>query len=101
MKLSIKDRIHLPILFPAKSDLVTLRLVKDIVAKTEITQGEVKKVKLVPTEGGYKWDKEQDEGVEVKFTDLELGVLKERIQEMDKAKDIPAEMADLCIRLTE
>lgn len=95
MKLSIKERIVFPMLFPNKSDLVTLRLVSDVSKKIEFSQKEIEEIKLFIDGNQYHWDNTVDLEIDVEFTELELKMFKDKIKEMDEAKAIPLELLGL------
>lgn len=95
MKLSIKERIVFPTLFPNKSDLITLRLVKDFAKKIELSQDEIKKIGLTVVDGNYGWNNGVKLEIDVKFTELELKMFKDKIKEMDESKTVPLDIIDL------
>jgi len=104
MKLSIKDRIHIPSLFPKAGDMVTLRIIEDLMGKTKLSQEEMDAVGFKASAGqdgmiSYNWDKEAD--IEVELTSAELTFLQGRIKELDTKKEIPREMFDLYQRISE
>ena len=106
MKLSIKDRLVIGNLYPAHGNILQQTLVRDIAKKVEVTQDEMKQIKLAPMEGsqGMKWDPELAEKIgdmELQFTDAELNLLKEQVKKMDSENRVTLGLLDLCIKIRE
>jgi hypothetical protein len=98
MKLSVKERIQLEILYPKAEDIKTMILVKDIQDKITLTQKELAEYKFESTPTGYKWQDEKEEK-EVEFTTLELELLKKGVTELDKNKKVTIELIGLVLKI--
>ena len=63
--------------YPRESDMVTMRIGKDIAKKMSFTQDEIDEINLrvekdpkKPSQSAFKWDKPKE--YEIEFTDLEV-----------------------------
>lgn len=99
MKLTIKDRIQLPSLFPQKGNLIEVQLIEDIAGKIKIDQKTIKEIGFVQEGTGYKWEKEAD--IEVEFTALELEMLKTTVKDLDEKKEIDFSIGALCKKIND
>ena len=93
VKLGIKERFVATSLFPESGDLVTIRIMKDIREKVELTQVEMieANVRTNPTSGNLIWDDKGDKKVGKKMINLtsaELGFFKDQIELKNKAKKL-------------
>lgn len=101
MKLSIKDRIIIPGLYPLQSNIIDQVLIKDIRIKTDLSQAEFKEINIKAADGKYTWDNKKGKDKEVTFTEAELNLLRTQIDKMDKEKKITQEILSLCLRIKE
>jgi hypothetical protein len=106
MKLLIKDRLVIGNLYPAQGNILQQTLIRDISKKVEVTQDEMKQIKLVPIEGaqGMKWDPEEAGKLgdrDVEFTAAELNLLKEQVNKLDRENKITQGLLDLCLKIKE
>jgi len=103
MKLGVKDRLMIAQLLPKEGNLITQRLIRDIGQKTELSQDEMKQVGMGPAEGGgIKWDekKEKEFGQKnIKFTELEMGFLKDQVKKLDEKQKITRDTFLICERI--
>lgn len=102
MKLTVLERLRMGEFIPQQSDALTMTIARDIVEKVTISQEEQKLINLRiepnpnnPNELLQKWDDENAKDKEIDFTDAEIKVLREKVQEKNTAKTIT--MADLTI----
>lgn len=100
MKLSVKERLSIPTLFPETGDLNGIRIMADIRTKTQLTQEEIEKLnmKINPRTGGTSWTPEADLEVgkkQVSFTSLEFGFIKDRIEALGNEKKLTEEQLPL------
>ena len=89
-KLKLIDRLLLPSILPQKSDFVTLKIVKDINEKVDIAQDEIVKYEIKAVQDGVMgWNKDGSEATfEIEFTELENGVIKKSLEELDEKKEL-------------
>ena len=99
MKLSVKDRIIIPGLYPELSNIIEQVLVKDIKEKVDLSQSEFKTIEFRKYGGKYIWDNEKAKDKEVDFTESELNLLRTQIDKMDKEKKITQEILSLCLKI--
>lgn len=103
MKLGVKDRLMLAQILPREGNLIAQRIMRDIITKTELSQDEMDKIKMEGVEsGGVKWDdkKEAELGQKnIKFTDAEIGYLKDQIKKLDETNKISRDTFVLCERI--
>ncbi len=99
MKLTVKERLIISVLYPQQSDILTQVLVKDLQRKLDFTQEELKEINF-RVEGHFqRWDKEKAKDLEVVFTEAELKLLKESVDKLDKEKKVTPELLDLCLKI--
>jgi hypothetical protein len=101
MKLTIKDRVVMPSLYPKESNIVNQILVKDIKEKVELTQPELKEIDFKPMGTHYSWDMKKAKDKKVDFTEAELDLLKNEIDKLDKEKKITQDILPLCLKIRE
>lgn len=103
MKLGVKDRLMIAQILPREGNLIAQRIMRDISQKTELTQEEMDSVKMksLPT-GGVQWD----DGLEkflghktIKFTDAEIGFLKDQVKKLDETQKVSRDTFLLCERI--
>lgn len=103
MKLGVKDRLMIAQILPREGNLITQRLIRDIGQKTELTQTEMDAVKMKPVpSGGVTWDDKLEKflGQKMfKFTDTEMGFLKDQVKKLDETKKITRDQFLLCERI--
>ncbi len=107
MKLTFIDRILISELYPEKSNMVTLRLIKGMREKVDFTPPEILKYKMNTEVQGLArnvtWDPELNPLVDfdITLTDSEIGYLQDRINELDKNSSIPSTLLELCEKIKQ
>jgi len=103
MKLTIKERFSIIQLCPQKADILTQTIVREIIKKVELSQAEVEKINLRPradNQPGFQWDNVS--GVKnVTFSGIELGVLRNEIEKLDKEKNITQDLLTICLKIKD
>jgi len=99
MKLSIKERLVLPTLFPQRSNMVTLMTMRDIKEKIDVSADERKEIGLEVKQGRLHWDKDKAKEVDVDFNTLEINFLKDQVDRIDKEKNVTEDLLDLCLKI--
>jgi len=79
----------------APGDIMTLKLRKDIAAKTELSQDEMTAANMKNDGAILRWDKDKDSSKTIIFTELELGQIKGRLQELNAQKKLTMHLIDL------
>lgn len=103
MKLGVKDRLMIAQILPREGNLIAQRIMRDIGQKTELNQEEMDAVKMKPLPtGGVQWD----DGLEkflgqktIKFTDAEIGFLKDQVKKLDEQQKVTRDTFLLCERI--
>jgi hypothetical protein len=93
VKLNLKDRFIIGELLPQKANRLTMVIARDILNKIDITQNDIEEYGITIEGNGYKWNPEK--GViekEYDFTEAEINVLIEGINELDKSNGITLDM---------
>lgn len=90
MKLKLLDRAMLPTVLPKEGNLVTIRIVKDIVSKVDLTQKDFVSYDIKPLEsGGLTWDnKYNDVTFDIDFTELEVNEIKKALKVLDETNKL-------------
>jgi len=103
MKLGVKDRLMIAQILPREGNLIAQRIMRDIGQKTELTQEEMDEVKMKPTPaGGVAWDDKLEKFLgqkNIKFTDVEIEFLKDRVKKLDEEKKVTRDTFLLCERI--
>lgn len=103
MKMSIKDRMVLPDLYPPRGDFPQQLFIREIRKKTELSLKEMEYYEFRHEGGRVFWDEEKakDDFLDVNLSHSELTFLNEQIDRMDREKAITQDNLDLCIKLRE
>lgn len=103
MKLGVKDRLMIQQILPREGNLITHRLIRDITAKTELSQADMDGVKMKPLPtGGVTWDDKLEKFLgqkTLKFTDAEIGFLKDQVKKLNEKEKITRDQSLLCERI--
>lgn len=103
MKLGVKDRLMISQILPREGNLVAQRIMRDIGQKTELTQEEMDSVKMKPLpSGGVTWDDKLEKFLgqkTIKFTDAEIGFLKDQVKKLDETQKVSRDTFLLCDRI--
>ncbi|MFW6130727.1 MAG: hypothetical protein ACOC56_06020 [Atribacterota bacterium] len=101
MKMTVKERYLLPRLFPTKGNLDTQLAIRDIRKKIKIDEKEAEEIELKKINNRLQWNTKKAKEKEIKFSSLELKVLKDSVNELDKKKEITPDLVDLCLKIKE
>ena len=103
MKMGVKDRLTVPLLFPREGNLMTGRIMRDIAEKAGLSQEEMKTVGMKELgEGKVWWDDKKEAAAgqkNIKFSEAEIGFLKDQVKRLDELKQITGDMFALCERI--
>lgn len=92
-ELTFTDRIVLGSLLPREASFEKLIIARDLQEKIKVTQDEVKKFSIKPTEDGknISWDiSEEENHFFYEFTDLEKKLIKEELEKKDRESKLEA-----------
>jgi len=103
IKLGVKDRLMIAQILPSEGDLTAQRVMRDIIQKTELNQEEMKQVGMEGMkDGGVKWDDKKEKKLgqrNVKFTEAEIGFLKDQVKKLDETHKVSRDTFLLCERI--
>jgi len=91
MKLNVLERVFILSNLPQKGDRFTLRIIRDIESKIELSQEEIIAHGLKTNEDGtlnFKTQNITDEK-EIELTEAEFNQVKDCFKKMDESKEIP------------
>lgn len=97
MKLSVRDRLLISHLIPAKGRLIEMQVVSNIKQKVSFSSEEITGCNIRDTEEGtvlFSQDIEKD----FDFTISELEVLSKGVQRLDEAGEVTEQLLSLCER---
>jgi len=97
MKLTVKDRIHFPELYPQEGNIVTQLLVKDIQEKVNLTQEEDKAINMRQIGQSLFWDEDKEIDKDVEFTTTEIEFLKGRVEKLDSENKITLQILNISL----
>ncbi len=101
LKLGIKDRLTIPVLFPEKSNYVNQILAEDIGKKIRIGQEEMATINFRTTEpdkdgrSHYTWEGGKEIDKEIALSQAEIDFLKKRIDILDRDEEISPDILPL------
>lgn len=103
MRLGVKDRLMIQQILPREGNLIAQRIMGDISQKTELNQEEMDEVKMKPLPtGGVQWDDKLEKFLgqkTIKFTDAEIGFLKDQVKKLNEQEKITRDQFLLCERI--
>ena len=87
MKLFIRERLQLPILFPAQCTFADFQIKQSIIKKISLTDLEIKEFNIREENGGLTWDfvKDLNEPILITFHDNEKQFLKQCCEALDQS----------------
>jgi len=99
MKLTLKERLTIPRLFPQKGSLLIQMAIRDINEKIRIGSKESKTIDLKPDRGNLTWNPKKAKDREIDFTDLETNFLKDQVKRLDKEEAITPDILEVCLKI--
>ena len=100
--LSVKDRLVLPNLLPKQGSMIDLEIISNIKDNIKFTPKEIEQLKFknLPN-GGTAWSPMAEVSFDALFENSEIKLIKQGIDQLDKAKQITSDQYDLCKRIKE
>ncbi|KPK09552.1 MAG: hypothetical protein AMS20_00065 [Gemmatimonas sp. SG8_28] len=90
--LSVADRLALLSLLPEKGSLIHMRVVADLRTHLTFVEKELKEWGIVQLpDGSVRWDKQKAKNKKVEIGNVARDVIKERLRDMDKNKQLGPE----------
>lgn len=95
MKLTLKDRILMSGLIPAKGNFEDLIVAEDLRKKISVTQDEIKEAKIKTDQktGNINWEKEID--ADIKLTEAEEKMVSKQLEELNKKDELTKDHIEL------
>jgi len=93
-KLTIKDRLILLSILPAKGSLIVMMHVKNLIDKLSFDDKELEEYKIRQENSFVTWDNDEEYYKEVQFNSEEIEILKKQIKQKDEAQEILFEMIE-------
>jgi len=93
IKLTIYDRISIPVMIPEKATFADAIIFDDIRIKIKITQEEVVNYNIRNTKdgSGVEWDEEPNGGKTFDFTNAEIKLVTKAFSELDSKAQVPTD----------
>jgi hypothetical protein len=103
MKLTVLDRLIINQFMPERGGLITMRLVRNMRDRFAFSSEEISELELKDeSDGRITWNsKKERESIDFKFTQEEISILKQRVDEVDKEGNITLELLELAIKIKE
>ena len=101
MILSVKDRILILGLLPGKGDIITLRVIKDLMDDIGFQENEIKELSLQTIDGTHRWNQEAEKEKDFNIGSAALGVIASELKKMSDAKELLIEYLDLYDKIVE
>lgn len=99
--LTIKDRFALIGILPKQGDIISMMMVRDIETKMVMSPAEKEKHNFRKRPGGgWEWDLPQKRK-KFTFSIAEMEVVRSQIGDLDRQKEISADILDFCILMRE
>ena len=100
--LTVKDRLVLPNLLPKQGSMIDLEIANNIRDNIKFTPKEIEKLQFKDRpDGGVVWLHTTEKPFEAFFENSEIKIIKQGIDQLDKAKQITSNQYDLCKRIKE
>ncbi len=102
LKLSIKERMALPLLMPKSYGLVDGEMVRDLKDRISIKSKEMQDLKMqdLPN-GNIQWDAKKEKPLELELSDRELELLKKGVTEADKANSLNDMTIEIALKINK
>jgi hypothetical protein len=97
--LTVKERLLISQIYPEKSSLTDQTIVRDIMRKLEITQAEQAEIEFKTMQQGFTWNQEKEKVLPVEFTEAELNLLKNQVNNLDKEQKVTQQLVELCLKI--
>ena len=101
MVLSVKDRILILNILPQKSDIVTLRVVRELGETISFTETDIEKYKIKTHNDIHTWDITVDQDAEFKIGQAALGIIVSELKKLSDNKELTMDMIDLYKKFVE
>jgi len=97
--LTVKERLLISQIYPEKSSLTDQTIVRDIMRKLEITQDEQTEIEFKAMPQGFTWNQEKEKVLPVEFTEAEINLLKNQVNNLDKEQKVTQQLVELCLKI--
>lgn len=90
-KLNLAERINLLTILPKEGDFLTLKVLRDLIDKVGIKDGEFKKYKIVQDGDQISWDSSLEDLFEIEFGEKQLDIIIKSLKDLDRTKKLRSE----------
>lgn len=95
MKLEIYERLVMANILPEKENLLNMIIIEDIKEKIKLSQEEITKFEIKSDDGKLTWKNDSDSSKEIEFTEAEISIISNQIDNLDKNKEITTDMVSV------
>lgn len=88
VKLTLEDRILLPVMLPTQASYTDLLLRNEIMKLVELNSAEVEQFKVKQDGGNITWDKDVKNTWNYELTDSQSDLIRRKLVELEKAKQL-------------
>ncbi len=102
IKLSVTDRMALPLLLPKKYGLVDGEIIQDVKERIKITSKEMQDMEMrdLPN-GSLQWNAQKEKAFDLELSDRELEILKKGVEEADKANSLDDHTINVALKINK
>ncbi|KKM75730.1 hypothetical protein LCGC14_1387250 [marine sediment metagenome] len=86
MKLTVPERLHLLSILPGEGDIVTMKVVRDLLAGVSFTDEETVEYELIQTATQVTWNVDTIKEVEVEIGTKAMSIIVDALQKLDADK---------------
>ena len=106
--LDVRDRFGFGNIFPEQSNLLEMKIIRQIEKKIELSVKELLSIDYAEvldnngvTTGRIKWDSKKEKPLSVYLSGIEINLLKKFVNRLSQENKIKREFAELCIKIEE
>ena len=100
-KLNIGERLMVMSILPKEGDFVTLRAIRDMVAKIGLSAKDMETYDVTQKEGVTRWNKEGLKLAEIDFEVFELEIITSTLKKLNEDKKLTPQLFDVYEKFME
>jgi hypothetical protein len=90
LKLNVYERLKISGFLPKRSNFEKAMIISDITAKLKLKQEDIVLYEIKSAENSISWNEKGSEAISFTFTETELQVLKDSLEEVNKKDEVEA-----------